>query len=50
MLIVALMLGWDFYRGRLVRSHVIASIALLTCEYVASVLYFWKPWSDLTLR
>jgi len=23
------MLGWDLYRGRLIRSHVIASIPLL---------------------
>jgi hypothetical protein len=49
-LLVALMLGWDIYRGRLIRSHVIASISLLTCMYVASVLYYWKPWQDLTLR
>jgi len=49
-LIVALMLGWDFYRGRLIRSHVIASISLLTCMYVASVMYCWKPWQNLTLQ
>ncbi len=49
-LIVALMLGWDFYRGRLIRSHVIASISLLTCMYIASVIYFWQPWRDLTLQ
>jgi hypothetical protein len=49
-LIVALMLGWDLYRGRLVRSHVIASVSLLTCMYIASVLYFWQPWNDLTLH
>lgn len=49
-LLVALMLGWDLYRGRLIRSHVIASISLLACMYAASALYFWKPWSDLTLQ
>jgi hypothetical protein len=49
-LLVVLMLGWDLYRGRLVRSHVIASISLLACLYINSVLYFWKPWSDLTFR
>jgi len=48
--IVVLMLGWDLYRGRLVRSHVLASIALLTCDFFASVLYFWPPWSNLTLQ
>ena len=50
LLIVALMLGWDFYRGRLIRSHVIASISLLTCMYFAAVLYCWPPWQNLTLQ
>ncbi len=50
LLIVVLMIGWDFYRGRLVRSHVVASISLLTCMYIASVLYCWQPWQNLTLR
>jgi hypothetical protein len=49
-LLVVLMLGWDLYRGRLVRSHVIASISLLACLYINSVLFFWQPWSDLTLQ
>jgi hypothetical protein len=49
-LLVVLMLGWDFFRGRLIRSHVIASAALLTCMYVASVLYCWQPWTNLTLQ
>ena len=49
-LIVALMIGWDFCRGRLIRSHVIASISLLTCMYIASVLYCWQPWQNLTLQ
>ena len=50
LLLVALMLGWDFFRGRLIRSHVLASVSLLACMYFASVLYYWKPWSDLTLK
>ena len=49
-LIVALMLGCDFYLVRLVRSHVIASISLLTCMYMASVIYCWQPWQNLTLQ
>jgi hypothetical protein len=44
------MLGWDLYRGRLIRSHVIASFSLLACLNLNSLLFFWKPWSDLTLR
>ncbi len=49
-LIVTLMLGWDLYRGRLIRSHVVASITLLAAMYVASFLYLWPPWQNLTLR
>lgn len=49
-LLVVLMLGWDLYRGRLVRSHVIASITLLTCWSLNSFLYFWPPWSNLTFQ
>lgn len=49
-LLVALMLGWDHYRGRLIRSHVIASISLLLCLYIASVMHFWQSWIDLTLQ
>jgi hypothetical protein len=49
-LLVALMLCWDLYRGRLIRSHVIASMSLVVCMFFNSVLFFWKPWSDLTLR
>ena len=49
-LLVALMLGWDLYRGRLIRSYVIASMSLVACMFFNSVLFFWKPWSDLTLQ
>jgi hypothetical protein len=49
-LLVVLMLGWDLYRGRLIRSHVLASIVLLAGWCFNSVLYFWQPWNDLTLQ
>ncbi len=49
-LLVALMLGWDLYRGRLIRAHVLASIGMLTCWSLNSFLYFWPPWSNLTLQ
>jgi hypothetical protein len=49
-LLIALMLGWDLYRGRLIRSHVVASISLMACMCFNSALFFWKPWSDLTLK
>ena len=49
-LLVALMLGWDIYHGRLIRSCVIASMTLVACMCFNSVLFFWTPWSDLTLQ
>jgi hypothetical protein len=27
----------------------VGASALIVAEYVASVLYFWKPWQTLTL-
>lgn len=44
------MLGWDLVRGRLIRSHVIASISLLACMYIAAAMMCWKPWQDLALQ
>ena len=49
-LIVALMLGWDWWKGRLVRSYVIASVLMLLSMYIASVLYFSPSWNALTLE
>ncbi len=48
-LLVALMLAWDFWKGRLIRSHVIASISLIVCMYIASVIYFMPAWQAQTL-
>ncbi len=47
-LLVVLMLGWDWWRGRLMRSSVIAASALLAAEFAATLLYFWEPWKALT--
>jgi hypothetical protein len=47
-LLVALMVGWDWWRGRLIRSAVVAATALIAAEYAASALYFWEPWRSLT--
>jgi hypothetical protein len=47
-LLIILMLAWDWWRRRLVRSFVVGSVALLAAEYVASLVYFWNPWKALT--
>jgi hypothetical protein len=49
-LVILLMLGWDWWRGRLVRSFVLGSAALVAALYVASLMYFWEPWRALTLE
>lgn len=48
-LLVALMTGWDWWRGRLMRSFVIGAAALLGFEYIASASLFWGPWKEFAL-
>jgi len=48
--VIVLMLGWDWWRGRLVRSFVLGATALLGALYLASLMYFWEPWRALTLE
>lgn len=48
-LLMILMAAWDWWRGRLMRSFVAGAVALLAAEYIASALYFWEPWKQLTL-
>jgi hypothetical protein len=48
-LIIVLMLAWDWWRGRLMRPFVIGATALLAAMFAASLLYFWSPWHTLTL-
>jgi hypothetical protein len=49
-LLIVLIATWDWYRGRLVRSFLVGAVGLLAAEYLASALYFWKPWQQLTLE
>jgi hypothetical protein len=49
-LIILLMLAWDWWKGRLIRVHVISSVSLIVAQYVAAVIYFWPPWQKLTLE
>ncbi len=48
-LMVVLMVAWDWWKGRLMRPFVIAAAAVVASELVASVLYFWPPWKTMTL-
>ncbi|HVZ85003.1 MAG TPA: hypothetical protein VG893_15115 [Terracidiphilus sp.] len=47
-LLVALLLLWDWRRGRLMRPFALGASALLGAEFLASALYFWPPWQALT--
>jgi hypothetical protein len=47
-LLILLMGAWDWWKGRLMRSFVIGAAALLVFEFLASLVYFWKPWRALT--
>ena len=47
-LIVILMAGWDWWKGRLVRSFVIGAGSLLAAEFAASWVYFQRPWIAMT--
>ena len=48
-LLIALMLAWDWWRGRMMQQVVIGGAALLASECLATILYFWGPWKALTL-
>lgn len=48
-LLVVLMAGWDWWRGRLMRSFVLGAGALVAGEFASTLLYFWGPWKALTL-
>jgi hypothetical protein len=47
-LIIVLMLAWDFWKRRLMRSFVVGALGLLTAEFAASCIYFYKPWIGMT--
>jgi hypothetical protein len=46
-LLVVLMAGWDWWRGRLMRPFAIGAAALLAAEFVSTLMYFWAPWKAL---
>ncbi|MDE3187634.1 MAG: hypothetical protein KGM96_08955 [Acidobacteriota bacterium] len=48
-LLVALMLGWDWWRGRLIKQAVVGGVGLLAAEVASVLLYFWGPWKVVTL-
>jgi hypothetical protein len=46
--LVLLMAGWDWRRGRLMRQFVVGAAGLLSAEFVAALLLFWGPWRTVT--
>lgn len=49
-LIIGVLLGWDAWRGRLLRPVVLASAGMLALFMLASALQFWPPWRPFSLR
>jgi len=47
-LIIALMIAWDWWRGRLMKQFVLGAAALVAIEGVETLLYFWDPWKTGT--
>ncbi|ABF42579.1 hypothetical protein Acid345_3578 [Candidatus Koribacter versatilis Ellin345] len=43
--LLLLMALWDWRQGRLMRQFVIGAVGLTTALLVASVLFFWPPWT-----
>jgi hypothetical protein len=48
LLLLALMIGWDWWRGRLMPQLVAGAAALLGAQYLSTLLYFWGPWKALS--
>jgi hypothetical protein len=46
--LILLMLAWDFWKKRLMKSFVVAASGLLAAEFAASCIYFYKPWIAIT--
>jgi hypothetical protein len=46
-LLVCLMLAWDFLKKRLIRSFVIGAVSLLALEWIEAWLYFFPPWRHM---
>ena len=47
-LLIVLMFAWDLRKGRLMRSFVVGASGLLSAEFAASCIYFYKPWIAIT--
>lgn len=47
-LLVALMLAWDAWRGRLMKQFFTGAVGLLAFECFQVLLYFWVPWKIFT--
>lgn len=47
-LLMFLILLWDWRKGRLMKQYVVAAGVVFAVEVVATRLYFWPPWQQLT--
>lgn len=49
-LLIALMVGWDWWRGRLMPQFVAGAAGLLGAECLATLVYFCGPWKTISLH
>jgi hypothetical protein len=47
-MLVVLMVVWDWWRGRLMRQFLVGAAGLVLAELAATAVYFWQPWRALT--
>ena len=47
-LVLALMVAWDWRRGRLMKQFVLGASLLVVMEIAETLLYFWGPWREMT--
>jgi len=49
-LLVALIVGWDWWRRRLMPQLIAGASVLLSAEFLAALTQFWGPWKAITLH
>lgn len=48
LLMLGVMAGWDWWRGRLMKQFAVGAVALFSLECLEDFLYHWAPWKAFT--